>query len=630
MIRWWRAIFLWLCLSFLALSSGCSDPDPPPDLPCNGPSQCPSGFHCGPASVCVGDVLCSSDSQCCLGERCEGGVCRPRQACTAAAQCLDPATVCVHGICAPAACSAGQPCPGGRSCVWGLCTAATPCGGLCPAGQACAARLDRCVPAPTVACAAGELAVLTNEVALMPEGCAAVPPQVSCQALPPLPEGDRAPPGVLLARPGELVHIAYDRTYGDVVLARYGSAPPFLRKSLVVLSGLPADAPIVAALDGPRGGVAEPGPDRGSSLAAVAGNSSAIHVAMRDDTADALHYARLDAKGAVVDHKVAQGPGLGARVAIALSAAGQPVILAFSPAAPNAVPPRASRLTAYAAKSGAPAVAADWVASEVDSEAVSSAQPPCGGPCPGGQVCALDPQGKSACTPVTTGCSPCLLGQVCAGGQCRSEAVPPPALDPELQGRGVSLDLRLLPTGQMLAAAYSSGAHNLAIYHSSGASWLRTAVPPLAGSSDAGRFVKIAEGGDGQVWLAGEDSQRGRLAWWRLQGTTWQSGVWDDGHRSDGHHRVGADVAVARHPFGSLLVAHQDTRRADLLIQRGIQAGKNGLSSPLVTFGAAGFSPSIAPVGSKAWVVASFAAVLEPSGTLRHQVDLREVIWGGE
>lgn len=457
-----------------------------------------------------------------------------------------------------------------------------------------------------------------------------MPPQVSCQALPPLPEGDRAPPGVLLARPGELVHLAYDRNYGDVVLARYGSAPPFLRKSLVVLSGLPTDAPVVAAVNGPRGGVAEPGPDRGSSLAAKVSTNGEIHVAMRDDTADALHYARLDTQGAVTQHLVAHGPGLGARVAIALSAAGQPVILAFSPAAPHAVPPRASRLTAYSAKSATPAAAADWVATEVDSEPASPTAPPCGGPCPGGQVCALDAQGKSACTPVTTGCATCLLGQICAGGQCKTEAVPPPALDPELQGRGVSLDLQLLPTGQLVAAAYSNSAHDLAMYQSSGAKWLRTAVPQLSGSSDAGRFVKIAAGGDGQVWLMAEDSQRGRLAWWRLQGSTWQNGILDEGHRADGHHRVGADVAVARHPFGTLLVAHQDTRRADLLVQRGIQAGKNGVTAPLVTFGAAGFSPSIAQVGSKAWVVAAFAAILEPSGTLRHQVDLREVIWGGE
>ncbi len=622
--------FLEVLLAFAAVLGGCGDPDPPPALVCSGPSQCPSGFHCGPAGVCAGDVLCSGDDQCCLGERCEGGVCRSRQACSAAAQCLDPATVCVHGICAPAACSVGQPCPGGRSCIWGLCASKTPCGGQCPAGQACAARLDRCVAAPMSDCAAGQLAVLTNEEQLMPEGCAAVVPQVACKVLPRLPEGDRAPPGVLLSRPAELVHLAYDRTYGDTVVAVYGSTPPFPRKSTRVVSGLPASAPVVGALDGPRGGVAEPGPDRGSSLGAAAGPKGEIHVAMRDDTADALHYARLDPKGEVVQHQVAKGPGLGARVAIAVSAAGQPLILAFSPAAPEAAPPRAARLTAYAAKSTAPAAAADWVASEVDSEWVSPTLPPCGGPCPSGQLCALDGQGKSSCVPVSTSCAPCLLGQVCAGGQCRSQALPLPALDPELQGRGVSLDLRTLAGGQMLAVAYSNSARNLAIYQPSGSNWLRTSVPLLADSSDAGRFVKIADGGDGQWWLAAEDSQRGRLAWWRQQGTTWQSGVWDDGNRADGHHRVGADVAVARHPFGGLLVAHQDTRRADLLVQRGMQVGKAGLTAVLANKGAAGFSPSIAQVGSKAWVVASFAAVLEPSGGLRHQVELRELIWGGE
>lgn len=625
---------------WLGLASACGDPDPAPPLACNGPSQCPSRFHCGPAKVCVGDVLCNANSDCCLGERCEDGVCRARQACSAAAQCLDPATACVHGYCAPAACGENSPCPAGRTCLWGLCADSTPCGGHCPAGQACAPRLSQCVKVPSAECPSGQLPVLSNEIELMPEGCASIAPQVTCQALPPLPEGDRAPPGALVGRPGELLHFAYDRSYGDLVLARYATAPPFQRKSLRVLSGLPVDAPIVAALSGPRGGVAAPGPNHGSSLAVATtpaaggtgspGSKGDIHLALRDDTADALRYARLNALGAVMDHQVAAGPGLGTRVAIVLSAAGYPVILAFSPAAPHAVPPRSARLTAYAAKSAAPMAAGDWVASEVDSEVVSPALPPCGGPCPSGQVCTLDKQSKSHCTPVTTNCTACILGQVCAAGLCRTEAVAPPQLDEELQGRGVSLDMLALATGQIVAVAYSSSARNLAIYQSVGSSWVRTIVPPLADSTDSGRFVKMAAGLNGQLWLAGEDSQRGRLAWWRQQGNGWQSGVWDGGDRADGHHRVGADVAIAVHPFGSLLIAHQDTRRADLLVQRGANVGKSGLISTLATHGAAGFAPTIAQVGSKAWVVAAFSAVLGPDGVLRHQVDLRELVWGGE
>ncbi len=46
--------------------------------------------------------------------------------------------------------------------------------------------------------------------------------------------------------------------------------------------------------------------------------------------------------------------------------------------------------------------------------------------------------------------------------------------------------------------------------------------------------------------------------------------------------------------------------------------------------GAAGFSPSLVQIGSKAWVVAAITAVLEPSGALSHRVELRELIWAGE
>jgi hypothetical protein len=246
----WR--ILWLGLGFLALGLGCGEPDPPQPMSCSSASQCPSRYHCSPQGVCTADVLCQSDGDCCLAERCEAGLCRTRQACSEAAQCLDPATECRFGICAPRPCDATLPCAAGLGCVAGICVAKAPCGGSCPAGLACAPRIDRCVAAPSVACMPGQLAYFTNEIELMPEGCAAVPPKLGCAALPPLVAGDRAPPGVLLSKGSELLHLAYDRTYGDAVLARYGNSPPFPLKSLQIISGLPEGAPVVAAVDGSR------------------------------------------------------------------------------------------------------------------------------------------------------------------------------------------------------------------------------------------------------------------------------------------------------------------------------------------------------------------------------------------
>lgn len=626
----WTAGLARLAAAAATLLLGCGEPAPPPPLACATAAQCPSRYHCGPKGLCVADVLCQGDGDCCLAERCEAGVCRTRQACSDAAQCLDPATECRFGICAPRSCDSSSACPPGRSCIAGICADHRPCGGSCPPGSACAPRLDRCVPAPSAACMPGQLPYFINELERMPEGCALIAPQLGCAALPPLPAGDRAPPGVLLARGNELLHLAYDRTYGDAVLARHANAPPFPQKSLQVLSGLPEAAPVVAAVDGPRGGVAEPGPDRGSALAAAVDAKGTLHVALRDDSADGLRYLRLASDGARSEVLVAQGPGLGARLALTLSATGLPIVLAFSPADAAAKPPRAARLTAYLAKSDAPAAAGDWTSSEVDTEAVPPVAPPCGGPCPGGQVCSWVSPGKAQCAALATTCPACLPGQVCSGGQCRTAAMPSPELDAEVRGRGASLDLRVLQSGQLVAAAYSSHSRNLAVYRRVGAQWLKSLAAPPAGSDDAGRFVRLAEGPAGQLWAIGEDSRRGRLVLWREDGAAWKSEILDGGERGDGHHRVGADVAVARHPFGSLLVAHQDTRRADLLLRKGVQPGKPGSAQVAAIAGATGFAPAIAQVGSKAWVVATFTAVLAPSGTLSHRVELREVLWGGE
>lgn len=624
----WRIILL--CLGFLGLGLGCGEPDPPQPLHCSSASQCPSRYHCSPQGVCTADVLCQSDGDCCLAERCEAGLCRTRQACSESAQCLDPATECRFGICAPRPCDAATPCAAGLGCVAGVCVAKAPCGGSCPAGQACAPRIDRCVAAPSVACMPGQLAYFTNELELMPEGCAAVPPKLGCAALPPLAAGDRAPPGVLLTKGGELLHLAYDRTYGDAVLARYGNSPPFPQKSLQIISGLPEGAPVVAAVDGPRGGVAAPGPDRGSALAAAVDSAGHLHVALRDDSADGLRYARLGGNGTLNDYLIAQGPGLGTRVALTLSATGLPIIAAFSPAAPTASPPRAARLTAYLAKTSPPLTSNDWTASEIDTETVTLPPAPCGGPCPSGQVCIWQSPGAAKCSPLNTACAPCLPGQVCSAGQCRTAALAPPPLDAELLGRGASLDLRVLQNGQLVAAAYSSHSRDLAIYRRVGALWQKAIAAPPQGSQDAGRFVKLAEGLQGQLWAVAEDSQRGRLVLWREEAGVWKSEIVDSGDRSDGHHRVGADVAVARHALGNLLIAHQDTRRSDLLLRKGVLPGKPGALQTAAMAGAAGFAPSLVQIGSKAWVVAAITAVLEPSGALSHRVELRELIWAGE
>ena len=602
-------------------------------LTCNANSQCPSGWHCGPKGTCRADTPCADDTGCCYGERCEGGHCHARQACSATAGCMDPADTCTLGLCVPRTCAStdsATTCGKGRQCLWGRCVAQLPCGGHCGPGMACAVLINRCVAAAAPPCVAGDLGVVTNEIDRMPEGCAAIAPKVTCMPLPPLPEGQRGLPGQLLAAPGQLLHVSYDSTYGDLVLARHNASPPFALKSLAVLSGLPAAAPVIGAVTGPRGGVAEPGPDHGRRFDAVLGAAGLLQLAYRDDSADALRYAELAGDGSVTSHQIAAGGGLGEQIAVTLSAAGLPVVVAFAPEA--TAPLRAARVQVFAAKVAKPANPADWAVTELDTEAVVAPAPPCGGACPGDQAC-VDVAGKPTCQPTAASCAPCLPGMACVAAKCVAVFVAPPELDRGPLGRGAALDAITLASGALVVAAHSPMSGDLALYQFTAGKWQKSLVPAAAiaqGSTQFGRFVRLVEGDGGKIWLACEDADRGRLLVARQTDKGFVVDVADDGARKDGVHRVGADIAVIRHPFGGLLLAHQDTRRADLLLQKMPKPGVVGGSAVLQTQDMAGFSPSIVQLGTKAFVIGATTLRLGADGQLRSTVQLHDLVWTGD
>ncbi len=621
----------WLVSVFIGLFA-CSDPPPPGPLACAATSQCPSGFHCTAGKTCLADLPCQGDDGCCLGERCDEGRCRPRQGCSASASCLDPGTVCQSGVCVPKPCQGDSDCGSGRTCLWGLCQNHTPCGGVCPSGKACAVRLDRCVPAAAASCPSGKLAVVDNEVARMPEGCASLAISLACKDLPPLPAGEIGWPGVLVGSGSGLAHLAYDRRYGDVVATRYAAAPPHAASSTRWLLGLPDNAEVVGDPLGPRQGVAEPGPDVGRRLAAVALPQGAVALVARDATHEALIYAEWAADGSVIRHNLAMFTGIGESVALTLAADGKPVVAAFVPAAPLASPPTAARVIMWQSKQLHPTEPSQWQVAEVDSQVVAAPLAPCGGPCPTGQQCVAK-LGATQCVTPQKNCSSCILDQVCAAGVCLPKAVGPAPLDIEPQGRGASLALRTLASGQLALAAYSSTTRDLALYRYDGGAWSKAVVSAAQvpeSEGDLGRFVQIVEGGDGELWAVCQGGNGSKLLLVRQGPSGVHSEVLDNGARPDGLHRLGADIAVVRHASGGLLVAHQDTRRADLLLQHLPKLGTLGARDLLQDKDIAGFSPTIVGLGTKAWVIAAARLKLKQDGTLQSNVELFDVVWNGE
>ena len=568
----------------VAAFAGCNAP-PGPAPSCATTSDCPSGTHCSPAGVCSGDVACLTDPDCCLGETCEHQKCRPRQMCSPGQGCGDPGKSCEAGLCVPKTCINDAACGEGRTCLWGRCAAGLPCGGACGVGQACSILVDHCVAlsgSPS-ACPSGRLRVLSNDADLLTEGCSTRPQQTTCRLLPPVVEGEVGLPGVLLHTGNSLTHLAYDRTYGDLLATTYSAAPPFDVISSRTIVGLPEPGVVLGDPDGPRLGILAPGPDKGEAFDAAVLTDGAVAVAFRDKDTDELRFLRYSADGGPwPDHVIAKEPGAGTTLALALLPSGAPVVAAFTPARSDPTAP--SQLRLYAAKSLTPQTASDWQVLQVASDTV---------PAP----------------------------------------LPSPFRDVPA-GRGAWLDLAVGGDGAIALAAYSATAGDLVLYRGTLTQGLtgklvnRQQIP--SGSSDFGRFVSLALRQDGLAWMACEDTAGGRLLLVREVGADFQVDVLDDGRRDDGLHRVGADAALMVHSSGGAMVAYQDTRVGDLLWVRVSKAGATPERQTLATQALAGFSPTIVALGSKAWALASTTVQVTPKGEAKSAVRVQGLVWSGE
>lgn len=474
--------------------------------------------------------------------------------------------------------------------------------------------------------------MFSAEEGLLREGCRERDASTVCAALPPLPAGDVGLPAAAAIAGGKVHVLAYDATYGDVILTRYAAGPPFAPIDAVALAGVPTNAVVVGDPTGPRGGVAEVGADVGRVLDIAAGAKGGLWATWRDDTADAIGVARIEADGTRMRHLLGSGIGAGAALAIAVLPDGRPVVASFANG--RAAPPgRPSRLTLHVAKTATAQAATDWSEVPLASDLASPVHLPCGATCTSLQACVVA-GGTAACVARTQGCAGCLPTQVCAGGVCRTPAVGPAPVDAVPEGRGSWLDVTALADGRVAVAAYRASSGDVAVWTGKpGAPFQATVISRASvpdTPADFGRFVHIMENPPGKWTLACEDTTHGRLLLVRDTAAGVSVTVVDDGLRADGRHRVGADVGFARHTSGALLLAYQDARRGDLWTARIAKPAAEPVRALLADEGAHGFSTQVLPAGAKAWIVVATRIVADVDGRIRPRVDLRDVVWAGE
>jgi hypothetical protein len=394
--------------------------------------------------------------------------------------------------------------------------------------------------------------------------------------LPPLPVGDFGNPSAIAVDGMLSLHVlAYNRTYGDVMLGR---APAGGALTWQFIDGLPADGAVTAGPSGPRGGVADPGPDVGRYLDVTASSSGVTHAVYQDRSTGVLLYARVDG-GSVTRFILDANRETGVYPSVALDPRNGAPRVAYLTRRDDAGGFPVSRLRLAAARTPTPNSASDFTfhtLAEKDLRTVA-----CQAGCPEGQGCAAaEPPALPACVPVAS-CN-CDLGQFCTTGGC--VAMHPGSNTQDVpQGVGMWPKVAVRSDGRTVVIAYNSFIRWLSLYTTTGsdpvesasAAW-RTEV--IDGNVlDAGEWPAVATDPGGTVHVAYLETTTRALKHAVLDANlaVARVEVIDDAGRANGQatdiHRL-AEPALAAKPDGSVVVVYQDGTTGELLMALGTSA----------------------------------------------------------
>ncbi|MCB9523872.1 MAG: hypothetical protein H6702_10980 [Myxococcales bacterium] len=272
----------------LLLLGGCGDDPPTADaLACAQTADCPGGLYCLDG-LCARPDPCATSADCCPGAECRGGACLPpTQTCAEDGDCAVGAA-CEGGRCVRVTCEGG--CPAGTTCVADRCHRGPPCRAACAADEACYPDLDVCRQAPPGCgpCPQGQVRVVQAPERYRGALCDVSDAACACAVAPALVPADYGRHASMALVDGAPVFAAWDADYGDLVWVTGVEAGV---PQVTYLDGVP-EAPAAADPAGPRGGVVEPGPDRGRYASLAVDGKGRAHIAYYDSDAGHLRYLR--------------------------------------------------------------------------------------------------------------------------------------------------------------------------------------------------------------------------------------------------------------------------------------------------------------------------------------------------
>ncbi len=512
---------------------------PPPVSECEMDSDCPDGRVCREVAgenKCI-IVDCTDDAAACDVVECANG----RAAiCTGAGMC-----------------ECEQPCPEG-----------------CPEGQYCCRANYACEPLPEtckdVACEAGFEPMVLSEGMVNEETCQTENVECTCVEKHPLDLGSIGRYSDFVVLGGVGFFSAYAETYGDLVIGKFDQGAQAFTWWWV--DGVPAEGMITGGPSGPRGGIADRGPNVGTDTAIALGANGNLHVAYRDVDNQALKYAlgvpdgdafrwtniTLDADG-----------DAGRWASISVDARGVPGI-AYRVARRHEGEQWVSQVRYRLAKNDAPAAAADWLPAFVVSDSVLDA--PCGGLCARDEVCVASTQ---TCAAEEASAAPAPRARSAWPAPARRSSTCPRPRAPTPRAPACS------PPRSATTPATPSSPGTTAPSVSSGGPSRRTpaSAPPSSSpgygmegrEGDMGSNVDVTIDDRGNAHFCFQDGNTDSLRYLapELGLDEWvDDGTREDDGRAWAVHVVGEDCNIRLDAGGNPLIVYQDATVQDVVLAR--------------------------------------------------------------
>ena len=500
-------------------------------------------------------------------------------ACSTNDDCEESA-VCVEGVCAvidcsddPSQCDALDCGTAGTQCNEGVCACLPFCPDGCGEGEFCCQLRNACETASIdcsgTVCEPGFEGGVVVEGEIDPIACERVDAECGCVEKAPLETLDLGRFSALAVHDDAAWVSGYDSQHGDLIVGR-ALADGF---EWQWVDGVPDEGEIVAGPSGPRGGLAEAGPDVGRYTSLAIDDEGRLHVAYYDVTNRALKYARSGADQTgpwVISTLDAEGDA-GRWASIAVNPDGVPGVAYRVGSVPEG-DGHVSQLRFIEANGAAPTTADDWG-------------------------------------------TPLVL-------HTRALATPDPDTATYPEGTGLFASQARDPQGLPVVAWYDRSEGQLW--------WSRmveagfTAPEMLAGwghpdpdrDGDMGANVNLWIDGEGNAHLCYQDGMTDSLRYLapELDRDEWvDDGVWlDVGGRGYSVHVVGDDCTVRLDGDGAPLIVYQDATLHALLLRRRTLmlagaddltwAGRRALRGDMPNQpGEAGFYASAVVVGEQVW-----------------------------